>query len=85
MNRLAAAPPRWQARQWRAWYDQYLLSNEWLQRRRLVLQRANGICEGCLSEPATQVHHLTYDHAGAEFAWELVAICDYCHTRFHDK
>jgi len=35
------------------------------------------------SEPATEVHHLTYQHVGHEFLFELVAICRECHTRWH--
>jgi 5-methylcytosine-specific restriction endonuclease McrA len=33
---------------------------------------------------ATQVHHTTYKHVGNEFLWELRAICDECHDRFHE-
>jgi 5-methylcytosine-specific restriction endonuclease McrA len=29
------------------------------------------------------VHHLTYQNAGNEFLWELVAICRECHARYH--
>jgi 5-methylcytosine-specific restriction endonuclease McrA len=66
-------------------YGDYLRSDHWQDTRRRVLQRANGFCEGCLQRHATQVHHLTYAHIGAEFLWELVAICDICHSRVHDK
>lgn len=43
-------------------YAAYLRSDKWHQKRKLVLQRASGVCEGCLSHPATQVHHLSYDN-----------------------
>lgn len=66
-----------------AWYDEYLKSPEWRQKRELVFRRAGGVCEGCGIAPATEVHHQTYDHVGEEFLWELVAICNPCHTRFH--
>jgi 5-methylcytosine-specific restriction endonuclease McrA len=66
-------------------YRAYLRSDHWLDIRRRVLQRAQGLCEGCLRRRATQVHHLTYAHAGAEFLWELVAVCEQCHARVHGK
>ena len=66
-------------------YVDYLRSDHWQDTRRRVLQRASGFCEGCQQRRATQVHHLTYTHVGAEFLWELVAICDACHSRLHDK
>jgi len=68
---------------WR-WYSDYLDTDTWRVRRRLVLERAGGLCEGCRKEPATQVHHLTYDHVEHEFLWELVAVCRECHERFHE-
>jgi hypothetical protein len=47
--------------------------------------RANNLCEGCGRRRAAQVHHLTYDHVFDEFLWELIAICDECHSRVHDR
>jgi hypothetical protein len=72
-----------QRRQWWDWYDRYLESPEWRARRKLVLRRAGGICEGCLERRATQVHHRTYEHVGDELCFELIAICDQCHDRVH--
>lgn len=69
--------------QWHAWYEQYLRTPQWLSRRAKVMERANGICEGCMVERATQVHHVTYEHVGDEFLWELRAICRSCHERLH--
>src|ERR1700730_584469 len=48
-------------------YNEYLRSDSWLKKRAKVLQRARGICEGCLNKDATQVHHLTYEHVFEEF------------------
>ncbi|MDE2105272.1 MAG: hypothetical protein KGL39_49055 [Patescibacteria group bacterium] len=69
--------------QWWADYNAYLQTPEWKARRDLVLARAKGICEGCLKNKATQVHHLTYAHVGDELLFELVAICDICHDIAH--
>lgn len=66
------------ARWWR-WYNNYLQSPGWRVRRRKVLARANHQCEACLEARATEVHHLTYDHAGDEPLFDLVAICALCH------
>ena len=64
-------------------YDEYLAGSVWKRKRELVFERANGICEGCRESPATQVHHLLYEHVGDEFLFELVAVCDECHDRLH--
>jgi 5-methylcytosine-specific restriction endonuclease McrA len=69
--------------EWWQRYTEYLKTSEWQTRRKLVMERANGLCEGCRSRPAVQVHHLTYEHVCEEFLWELVAICEPCHKRAH--
>lgn len=66
-------------------YGAYLRSPEWANKRRLVMKRCGGICEGCMENPATQVHHLTYDHVGNELLFELVGICRECHEKVHAK
>lgn len=69
----------------RVFYSDYMQSNEWYTKRELVLARDNYVCQGCLKRRATQVHHLTYEHLGVEFMWELLSICDECHSRLHLK
>jgi 5-methylcytosine-specific restriction endonuclease McrA len=76
---------RFDQTEWWRVYGDYLGSPEWEERRRLVLDRAGGACEGCRCARATQVHHKTYRHVGAEFLWELVAICNDCHQRLHPR
>jgi 5-methylcytosine-specific restriction endonuclease McrA len=66
-------------------YEKYLVSEGWSIKRSKVLKRAKGICEGCLENRATQVHHLTYAHVGNEFLFELVAICNECHKGLHEE
>lgn len=66
-------------------YDEYLRSAAWRDLRSQVMLRAKATCEGCLRSAATQVHHLTYEHVFAEFAFELVAVCDDCHARLHPR
>jgi hypothetical protein len=69
----------------RHWYDQYRKSPRWQTNRRAVMERAQGLCEGCRRRPATEVHHLTYDNVGNEFLWELRAVCSHCHRRCHPE
>jgi hypothetical protein len=66
-------------------YEKYLKTEAWALRRAMVLNRAAGICEGCLGRKATQVHHKTYAHIQDEFMFELIAVCDECHQRLHPE
>lgn len=70
---------------WFAWYDQYLQSPIWQERRELVLRRAGGICEACRTGRATAVHHLTYTRVGKEPLFDLVAVCKECHDELHKE
>lgn len=80
-----AAQRRTEREEFFKWYSEYLKSPEWRRKRSLVMERAKGVCEGCMSRDATEVHHTTYEHVGEEFLFELVAICDICHKRAHEK
>lgn len=62
-------------------YGNYLVSQEWRTKRDAVMRRANRFCEACAEQPATQVHHKTYEHVGEEPLFDLVAICEPCHDR----
>lgn len=66
-------------------YKEYLLSNEWKQKRYLIILRCQNICEGCRENKVDNVHHLTYDNVYNEFLFELVGLCKDCHERFHKK
>ena len=66
---------------WWAEYNDYLQSGDWQARRLMVLERDGHLCQGCRRERATQVHHLTYVHLGAEPLWDLIAVCTDCHER----
>ncbi len=66
-------------------YHAYLQTPEWRERSQAVLRRAGFVCEGCGKANATQAHHLSYDHVGNEFLWELRAVCRPCHERFHNS
>ena len=64
---------------WWEWYNNYLNSPEWREKRERVLERDNYRCRACEDEQATEVHHLTYNHVGSEPLFELVSVCNFCH------
>jgi hypothetical protein len=64
-------------------YDAYMGSSEWQSKRSAVLMRDRYICQGCLEEPASEVHHITYSHFGAELLFQLISLCGDCHERAH--
>lgn len=68
---------------WWDWYNSYLESPAWKAKREAVLIRENWKCQGCREKSATQVHHLSYEHAGNELLFELAAVCDECHDTVH--
>lgn len=70
---------------WPDLYRAYLRSHEWALKRAKVMRRAGHRCEGCGDHPATDVHHLSYEHVTQEFLFELVALCTGCHERIHQQ
>lgn len=69
----------------RSEYAEYLGSAEWATKRGLVMERCGGLCEGCRTEAAAEVHHLTYRNIRREFLFELVGLCRGCHDRWHEQ
>jgi hypothetical protein len=47
---------------WWQVYRAFMASSYWPEMRRRVLVRAKGVCEACLVNKATQVHHTRYPH-----------------------
>jgi 5-methylcytosine-specific restriction endonuclease McrA len=78
---------------WWAAYNRYLASAVWQRKRQLVMARCGGMCEGCASWPATQVHHLRYPRSEPgsaawirqEMLFDLVAVCEDCHRDIHGR
>ena len=70
---------------WRADYEAHLLSPKWQKLRGLVMNRCGGICEGCMSSRATDVHHRTYANMGDELLFQLVGVCRPCHDKIHNQ
>jgi hypothetical protein len=70
--RAAAAADR---DQWRTLYDAFLQTPEWRALREKVMMCAGRLCESCLSAPAEDVHHTTYDFGPLAPAYTLRAVC----------
>ena len=65
--------------------NEYYQSLEWKKLRLIVLNRDKYICQGCLKNQATEVHHQSYAHFKEEFMFELISLCRHCHSRYHNK
>lgn len=65
-------------------YLEYLQSDVWKAKRKLVLERENDLCESC-KNPAVDIHHLHYDNLYNEPLEDLQALCRPCHSRVHNK
>lgn len=77
------APQRETRPGFQEWYRAYLRSPEWRKKREAVLARDGHLCQSCGLAQATEVHHLSYEHAGDEPLFELVSVCGGCHDRLH--
>jgi 5-methylcytosine-specific restriction endonuclease McrA len=63
-------------------YRDYMTSPAWYgsPARRAAMDRARGRCRACGRRELLEAHHWTYRHLGHEWPWDLVALCDHCHT-----
>lgn len=79
-NLAGKNPPRFRALS--GFYDYYLQSPRWAERRAAVIDRASGHCERCRCPTSRfEVHHKTYDHFGSEPLEDLEALCPSCHPK----
>ena len=66
-------------------YIEYLKSDDWKERRKILLEQAGWICYYC-SGKAVLIHHLNYEHLGEEVLGEDVeASCKDCHDEIHER
>jgi predicted HNH restriction endonuclease len=76
-------------------YEQYLLSEEWKEKRFICLEMANYICVTCgwtkdfehgyQWTSNLHAHHKSYVNLGTEKEInDLVCLCSDCHMRIHD-
>lgn len=64
-------------------YRDYLLTDEWAERREAIRDRAGRRCEHCGGTHRLQVHHTTYERRGYEWPADLKLLCGHCHTACH--
>jgi len=66
-------------------YIEYLKSEEWKEKRKLIMQQANWTCSKCGAK-ATQLHHLNYNNIGEEeLDIDVIPLCKDCHDEIHGK
>jgi HNH endonuclease len=64
-------------------HPDYLLTPEWVERRRGALRRAGHECQTCGADGRLHVHHRTYERRGQEWVDDLVVLCEDCHLAVH--
>lgn len=69
---------------WFREHDAYLQTEAWRALRRKVIERENGLCQGCRERRGFHVHHLTYARWKHELLIDLALLCEQCHDRAHD-
>jgi len=65
-------------------YKEYLLTDEWKKKRKIILERANYRCQVCDSNKNLHVHHRTYENIYNENIDDLTLLCGKCHKQFHN-
>lgn len=66
-------------------YNRYLNSDKWKLKREKVFERDKNLCQACLTNKATQVHHLTYQNIYDEPLFELISVCARCHDKIESQ
>jgi len=62
-------------------YKRYIRSEDWRNKRELVLKRDGYRCRNCGSGVGLQVHHKCYDRFGDESLDDLITLCNVCHEK----
>lgn len=63
-------------------YHDYMQSDRWQQKRKLVLARDKYTCQRC-GRKGYDVHHMTYKRFGDERLTDLETLCRSCHNAEH--
>jgi hypothetical protein len=68
-------------------YDDFLQTTYWMMVKRRAINRGRRVCGHCGKPDKLHVHHLTYEHHGAEHNHyeDLIPLCAYCHAAVHNK
>lgn len=62
----------------------YLFSDEWKEKRNLIMTYYNNTCQDC-KKKATEVHHIHYKNIFKEKFEDLIPLCHLCHEKRHGK
>lgn len=71
----------WQVDEHKRKHQEYLNTQVWKEKRNEILERDGYLCQACLKNRASEVHHLTYDHFGDEPFFDLISVCRQCHEK----
>ena len=66
-------------------YYRYLHSEDWKWKKAKALKRAEYRCSLCGTGKNLEVHHITYKNLFNEDDDDLLAVCENCHKKIHDK
>src|SRR5438105_3787109 len=67
-------------------YDTYIHSSDWREKRHIMLDWAANRCQQCGYSEDLEVHHRTYDRLGNERVPEdLEVLCSPCHALLHGR
>lgn len=66
-------------------YNEYLRTDHWRRVREMALSIAHGRCQVCNSDRHLQVHHRSYKNRGYEEPFDVIVLCDGCHSLFHKE
>lgn len=68
-------------------YEDYIISDEWKERRRRAKIAAGWRCQLCNktgNDQTLHAHHRTYKNLGHEQNGDITVLCEDCHAKFHD-
>lgn len=66
-------------------YKEYMESDVWREKRRIMLDRAGHKCQLCGTTKSLGVHHNTYKNLGDEPLEDLCVLCWPCHSAHHER
>ncbi len=68
-------------------YEEFLATTYWKTVRDYMAHRWRGLCQACLVNRSTEVHHKTYEHRGEEHLHldDLMPVCRKCHEELEAR
>lgn len=66
-------------------YDEYLQTDEWLERSSDTKARYGGMYALDAKHVAAHAHHRTYERRGREYESDLIPLCAECHAKHHGR